>query len=105
MSTLLAKIWQNESAKYLNCIFFRPKKAAHTRPSAGSLMSADDDPCMVSTVTESILPLIPERPGLTPSNSSQPAGAAPKNQGTQVKKYGNVFLKLWVVRDCSSQEL
>ena len=45
------------------------------------MMAADDDPCMVSTVTESILPLIPER-GLGGSSSGQG-----KNQGTQVKYY------------------
>ena len=44
-------------------------------------MAADDDPCMVSNVTESILPLIPERAG---GGGGGPSSA--KNQGTQVRE-------------------
>ena len=46
-------------------------------------MLQEEDPCLVSNMTESILPLIPERgpaTGVTNNNSSKQLGS----QGTQV---------------------
>ena len=45
-------------------------------------MLQDEDPCLVSNMTESILPLIPERNAATQNNNNKQG-----NVGTQVKRY------------------
>ena len=46
-------------------------------------MLQDEDPCLVSTMTESILPLIPERTGPSIQNNNNKTGGG-GNVGTQV---------------------
>lgn len=64
-------------------------------------MLQDEDPCLVSTMTESILPLIPER-GTGPSlqNNNNKSGGGGGNVGTQVKIYWRIiYLMITISRD------
>ena len=86
--SLFNGIEDDESQKKIHLVRRgRPKKPppvfSRTR------MLQDEDPCLVSNMTESILPLIPERNVLHNNNNKQ------ANVGTQVK-YHVIWLKFWL---------
>jgi hypothetical protein len=74
----------------LNWFFFRPKKTTTCLPS--TRVVRDDDPCLDSLATESILPLIPERmvnpSGMATTTNGQGTSTNSKgSQGTQVSLF------------------
>ncbi len=56
-------------------LFLRPKKSASCHSLASSRASRDEDPCLNTAATESILPLIPENLGSGGGSGGSGAGA------------------------------